>query len=469
MLMLAITCALILTACGSESKEEVIDQVTKKIDEVENYDTDASLTISVTDLSTNDLIEESALQSLVTIDHKDEMAHGKIISDGEQIEFYSTKDGVYAQYSEGLPWEDMPSQDQLFSDDDTTYPNIAHILADIADEEDLEMEQDGDAYIFTFSGTNETIYEAFEEPYSLTMTGAEPKDMEHDLEISVDRKSYAVNHVKNTMSAEGAGQELEFDISQTFDQINDIDPIDIPQEVIAEVNNQKGGQAAMGEPEVDEDIEKVISQIDHSIDQVNSYATEATLGFLIKDLSTGDMIEDDTAGLKIDMIEDTLESSGETLENGQTMSYYSTADATYAQFGDEAWEDMTDQESDFKNDETLYADVAQIIVDMAGEADVNMEEKNEKYIFTFTGNSEVVYAAFEHPYSLSLTGLEPKDMKQDVAIVVDSETFIVEEVENLLSAEADGMELEVTIHQTYDNINEIDAITIPQDVIEEAK
>src|SRR5690625_5981442 len=97
-----------------------------------------------------------------------------------------------------------------------------------------------------------------------------------------------------------------------------------------------------------------------------------------------------------------------------------------------------------------------------------MERKDNKYIFTFSGENEYIFEAFEDPYSLTLK----RDITQNIKIIVDSETYFVEHMENALKLEdimPEGIEkgeLDVFIQKTYESINVKEVNTITNEVFE---
>lgn len=217
---------------------------------------------------------------------------------------------------------------------------------------------------------------------------------------------------------------------------------------------------------VKESKEDVISKVEEKIDEVEKYYLELILDATVTD-SNNVAIDESESVLKVNMNENTLESSGERIQDDQVLDYYSTEDATYAQINDGAWEDMTAQEEDFRNTGSFYPNIAQVIIDLKDDEDVEMSEKDGKYIFTFKGKSREVFKALEDPYSLSVSGVEIKDVEHDLNIIVDSETYYIDQVKNDMFAEKDGSKLSIKIKQTYEKINSIDDIKIPQEVIDE--
>ena len=232
-----IAIVLILPACvGKESKEDVIDQVDEKADEVEKYYTDLNLTVKTSN-ATGQVINESESNLKVNLNEKTLESSGERIQNNQKLKYYSTKDATYAKTNNGN-WQNITNQEENFRKTKSFYPNIAKILTDLKDSEDVEMEEKDDKFIFTFKGKSEEVFKAFEYPYSLTVTGVNKEDVEHDFKMIVDRDTYYIDEVKNKVRAEKEGSELIIRIDQTYDKINAIDPIKIPQKVKDEVNSR---------------------------------------------------------------------------------------------------------------------------------------------------------------------------------------------------------------------------------------
>lgn len=220
----------------------------------------------------------------------------------------------------------------------------------------------------------------------------------------------------------------------------------------------------------EESKEEVIQAIEENMDEVESYYTELDRNTKFTSLSDDETLDAGESKARLDIVEEPLQISGELLDNDEWAEYYITEQATLEKVEGKEWEDIEEQADTYRNLKPTYSEAAQIILDIGNEDDVVMERKDDKYIFTFTGENESIFEAFEEPYSLTLK----RDMTQDIKIIVDSETYFVEHMENVLELEdilPGGIEegkLDVFLQQTYADFNENEEITIPQDVIDEA-
>lgn len=462
---------MIASACRSAdslSKEEVIAEVNQQISQVENYQTTAELSIVVTDVASENMIESDEGSMKADIIEPTLESSGEMTDATGTKKYYSTNDAFYVQMN-GDPWQVGAENDQPLNNDFSFYKIIAQIIIDVEDEEDVQMEEDDNSYIFTFSGKSESIYKAFEDPFALSLTGATPDEMQQDMMIAVDKETFYVQQVKNSFAVEKGGDKLVISVEQAYDHINEIDEISIPEEVIVEVSTENAYGSDETEHETDQGEKvDVITRVEERIDEIESYYIDASLTINIVNLTTNETEDNSQAMEQVDVIEEPMQSSGIIVEDDVTQQYYSTPDATYVQLDDQPWEDYSDQADQYDHSNMLYKDVAQILIEFKEEADVKMIEKDGTYVFTFSGKSESIYYAFEAPYSLRLTGATPDEMEQDMTITIDRDTHVIKHIENFFTVEKDGYELSILIDHSYKQINEINEISIPQEVIDEA-
>lgn len=227
---------------------------------------------------------------------------------------------------------------------------------------------------------------------------------------------------------------------------------------------------ACNEKETKESKADVIQKIEENMNEVKSYYTELDRSTTITNISADEVVEEGEAKAKLNVIEEPLQISGELFNDGEWAEYYVTDAATLEKKEGEDWEDIMEQAEHYRNLKPTYPEVVQIVLDIGNEDEIVMERKDNKYIFTFSGENESIFEAFEDPYSLTLK----RDITQNIKVIVDSETYFVEHMENALKLEdimpggIEEGELDVFIQQTYENFNEKEDITIPQEVMDEA-
>lgn len=213
---------------------------------------------------------------------------------------------------------------------------------------------------------------------------------------------------------------------------------------------------------------ELISKVQDQIEEVKSYSSELNIDTEVKDLSNDNFINQSTVSLDIDMVEPTTEIKGKKLENGHMLAHYTTDGGSYVRDGEEDWEDVSEERKQFKNEATSYAETAQTIINLQDIEDVKVSMKDKNYIISYKGKSIDVFEAFEEPFALELVDIDPADMEQDVYIVINNDSFAIEEISNTLTAEIDGKSLLLSVSKVYDQLNEIESIDIPKGVIDEA-
>ena len=235
---------LILAACGGkESKEDVIDSVKEHMDEVEEYHTEFELDITVH--VDGNLYDESVSSLNITMNEKTLENSGVSTQDDQKLEYYSTEEATHAQVND-TGWEDVSAQGDDYKGIESDYESVAQILIDLKDVEDLEMEKEDDTFVFTFTGKSEDVFNAFEKPYDLQVQGADIEDLEHDFTIVVDSETYFVEEIQSDMSVDVDNEKLAIAIAHTYDKINDIEDIEIPEEVLAAAEGTNGGVEGEG-------------------------------------------------------------------------------------------------------------------------------------------------------------------------------------------------------------------------------
>lgn len=217
--------------------------------------------------------------------------------------------------------------------------------------------------------------------------------------------------------------------------------------------------------------EEVVSGVKENESLVENYHALIDLSISVTNKESGEVIQESMSKSDIVINEQTLDTYGTINESaaGETLTqqYYSVDDKAYLNLNDQGWIDMSSQQDElFQSTGTTYPHIVPIVesISKVGE----LTENEESYVYTFQGKNTDLYASFESPYSLSFGLLSPDEVTQNTKISIDKETLIIKEVFNELSGIQEGHELVMKIHQTYQDMNEMNSITIPQEVIDDA-
>ncbi|WP_373895132.1 DUF6612 family protein [Virgibacillus sp. CBA3643] len=181
----------------------------------------------------------------------------KMMMDGEEgmpemaLEMYMVDDGMYMYSDQIGNWMkvDNAAMDAVNAMDGQQQDPSEQLkmLEEYAD--DLSFEQSDDAFILSLNADgekfNELIQEVMEESLTPEMTQAMGKEgqdaMENmtinsmDYEMFIDKESFDMNafnmDMDMTMEAEGETVNLVQNVESTYSNINNVDPIEVPEEV----------------------------------------------------------------------------------------------------------------------------------------------------------------------------------------------------------------------------------------------
>jgi hypothetical protein len=211
-------------------------------------------------------------------------------------------------------------------------------------------------------------------------------------------------------------------------------------------------------------LHDVIEQTLAKTDAVERYELEISMLFGVDAFGQTD---ESTASIAGRLDESTgngyLETREEQLGQQTETAVYFVDNESYANIDNQGWREETMMAEDWS---TSYGNVAAVLRGM-GAAEV--EETNEHFEVTYTGNDLAVFNAFKDPFSLSVDGFDVEnDVEFGVAILIHKDEFIIDDLSFTIAAENESGNAEAKITVDYENINAIDDIEIPEEVREEA-
>lgn len=218
--------------------------------------------------------------------------------------------------------------------------------------------------------------------------------------------------------------------------------------------------------------EEVAEKVRENQDNVELYTMEVNLEIHVKDLTSALITQDTTTYTELTLNEKTMDSYGiiqsSTLEEELLQNHYSVGKQAYLKLNDGTWEDVSSvQEEYFGHMDSFYPNLTPIVDVLSKLGELN--ETKDEYIFTFSGESADIYHSFQEPYSIQFGFVEPKDIHQEVEVIVEKDTFFLKSINNRLIGKTDVQELEISIQQVYFDMNGDVDFVIPQEVIDEAK
>ncbi|UTR13251.1 hypothetical protein MM221_11380 [Salipaludibacillus sp. LMS25] len=233
LLLLATGCA---ESSNNLSQEDVMERVSTNKEDVENYHGEFVLTFELE----AGLFSSQASEASFTVDmfETTQDSHGTIYSAAddteETMEYYKVGEEAYMNTNdEG--WENTSDSIDDFTNFDSDYNAMAGILEDIIEE--TEQTEEEKAYIYTFTGYNKAIYKAFEKPFSVELTGFDlESDTDLDVTITVSKDTFTIESIDYEITADNDLSSIFMTISVDYSDMNQLDPIEIPEKVIKEAN-----------------------------------------------------------------------------------------------------------------------------------------------------------------------------------------------------------------------------------------
>ncbi|WP_080872959.1 DUF6612 family protein [Oceanobacillus timonensis] len=227
---LVISLSLFLVACSQDaSEEEVTDNVLNSHHDVNQYSAEFNINTSDVTSTVNyntevSLTEEPASKHQVSTTE----------TDGEEtsIDTYRVDDEIYTQEADS-PWVEREAEadEALFN---PSYRDVVAVLENVIDYAAFDPE--GNTYTFHYEGFERDIYEAFEGPFNILIGGSDiaDEDMSLDFSFEVNKSDFNIEHVEYNLSVENETGNVDINILVDYDDINDVDELEIPEEVIEE-------------------------------------------------------------------------------------------------------------------------------------------------------------------------------------------------------------------------------------------
>ncbi|RWZ54850.1 hypothetical protein EQV77_12030 [Halobacillus fulvus] len=169
---------------------------------------------------------------------------------------------------------------------------------------------------------------------------------------------------------------------------------------------------------------------------------------------------------------------------GQTMEQYYTPEGLYMTSPlEDGWmkapKEFVDQLNTMSAQQQTPADQLDMLKDYVDE--FSLETEGSNYILTFTSEGENVQNLIEDSLKETMPeGQMPADImesmtvnKVDYQFVIDQETYYPQtmdvEMDFTVDENGEQMNIKQSLHGEYSRFNEIEEITVPQEIIDEAK
>jgi len=230
--LLSIFLLFFLIACSQEaSEDEVVENVLNSHRDVNQYAADFTI-------DTSDLTRTTSYNIEVQLAEDPAALHqiSTVEADGEEtsIETYRAGEEIYTQEADN-PWvmREAEENEPLFN---PSYREVVSVLENVIDY--AEFDSEGGTYTFHYDGFERDIYEAFEGPFNILLGGSDiaDEDMALDFTFEVNKDEFYIENLEYNLSVENETGNVDINILVNYDDINNIDDIEIPDEAVEEAS-----------------------------------------------------------------------------------------------------------------------------------------------------------------------------------------------------------------------------------------
>lgn len=203
---------------SGETDEETINRIVEKAGEVDSYEAAVDLEGAV-DGSPYALNAEVAFKDGDPPDLllKSNSEARTVAKDGS-IYIYTGEDWVEATESMNV--------ESLFL---VTYESTIDSLENLSG--NLRQEESEESYVFTYEGTNQTVFQEFENLLGFGFGAMDTSEVHSDLTVAVDKEDYLLQSIDYEASGEDGQGEYSLSGDVAFTSFNDVDAIELPDEV----------------------------------------------------------------------------------------------------------------------------------------------------------------------------------------------------------------------------------------------
>ena len=110
-----------------------------------------------------------------------------------------------------------------------TYESTLNSLSELSGQ--LTKEETDDAYLFTYEGSNQSVYKAFQSLLGFEFGALDTSAIHSDLEVEVDKEDHLVEYIAYEASGEDEEGEYSMNGDVEFTSFNEVKDIELPSEI----------------------------------------------------------------------------------------------------------------------------------------------------------------------------------------------------------------------------------------------
>lgn|SRR5690625_1099364 len=203
---------------GTAENEEILNQVIDRAEDLESYEALIDLEGSV-DGAPYDLNAEAAI--------KDGDPPDLLLKSNDEVRTVA-KDGSTYIFT-GDDWVETTESMNIESLFFVTYDSTLNSLAELSGH--LSKEETDDSYLFTYEGSNQSVYQAFQSLLGFEFGALDTSDIYSDLTVEVDKEEHLVEYIDYEASGEDAEGEYSMNGDVEFTSFNEVEDIELPSEI----------------------------------------------------------------------------------------------------------------------------------------------------------------------------------------------------------------------------------------------
>jgi len=203
---------------GTAENEEILNQVIDRAEDLESYEALIDLEGSV-DGAPYDLNAEAAI--------KDGDPPDLLLKSNDEVRTVA-KDGSTYIFT-GDDWVETTESMNIESLFFVTYDSTLNSLVELSGH--LSKEETDDSYLFTYEGSNQSVYQAFQSLLGFEFGALDTSGIYSDLTVEVDKEEHLVEYIDYEASGEDAEGEYSMNGDVEFTSFNEVEDIELPSEI----------------------------------------------------------------------------------------------------------------------------------------------------------------------------------------------------------------------------------------------
>lgn len=199
-------------------------------EQLESYTTEIDLSANVELAGQTNENSSSFIASVIG-----DFERGHVIVTNEENGEIATNEmffeGSTAYINEGTGWVDVSGDEPVTSE--SSYHHVLNSVVEVADF--LEAELSGDELTLHYEGNDQEVWDAFETPFSLSISGFSMEELTITLEVIVNAQTSYMNFLDLDIQADNDLSEVHLKVTSDYYDHDEIDEFEVEREINEEL------------------------------------------------------------------------------------------------------------------------------------------------------------------------------------------------------------------------------------------